>query len=118
MPVLCVDRFYPFFCSESSVPHAIIQKLKQLELQTFAALPEDKPLMLSDAPEHLCDHSLTIIDDIIAAARRIFGTRCAPSVVQMRIMAEHGFEVLADNANRTLWKRGVIRSRKGLIRYW
>lgn len=100
------------------MPHAIIQKLKLLEEQTFRALPEGKTLMLSDAPDHINDHSLTIIDDIIAAARRIFGTRCAPSIVQMRIMAEHGFEVLEDNPNRTLWRRGVIRSRKGLIRYW
>ena len=118
MPVLCVDHFLPILRSETSVPHVIIQKLKQLEQQTFSALPVNKPPMLSDAPNHLDDHSLTIIDDIIAAARRIFGTRCAPSIVQMRIMAEHGFEVLEDNPNRTLWRRGVIRSRKGLIRYW
>jgi hypothetical protein len=106
------------FSGDIAVPHSIIQKLNAL-------MEEDVPNQigtdceyLGKVPTTLSDPILDQIDAVIETARRIFGTRCAPTIVQMRIMCENGYPLVEDNPNRAMWKRGVIRTPKGLIRYW
>jgi hypothetical protein len=101
------------------VPHSIIHKLNALCALDFPSRLDTPQPRLDKDSSSLPEHALDLIDGVLDDASRILGAGQRPSAQQIRVFADHGYQLTSDAAGPgNAWRNATIRTPKGDIRYW